>query len=301
MTPLLDNEGHALAAEVSRVFPQWGMDRLTRIATGLEATVFRGEARALGPLALKVPLVRYIENDNDRGLDARDLLHQDAFFFEHSKKHHLPTPQFVALHFGQAVDFLAYRYVQTDTSTCSAEKVGRLVRCLHDTPLPNFIPVAHRGQPKVEETLARLTHERLSTIRRLSNQASPDVSLEVLTAAMTSYAAPRSLLHMDIRASNLLCADGAVVALIDWSNAVLADPLFELSRMAEYGFPMDGLIRGYGRDVFAERPVLAVIAARLYTAAMLTVVFLSEAPDKDRAAVCIDRIQTLLDDFVTAS
>ena len=301
MTVLKDLDEVALTEKINRVFPGCGrLGRLTKIETGLEATVFRAETGAFGPLTLKVPRVRFIENENDHGLDARDLLRQDALAFQHLRKHHFPVPQFVALEFTPEIDFLAYRYIDADGAGCSAETVGRLVRHLHDTPLPDFLPVAHRGHNQVEGIVAGLTHQRLEATERISQWTLPDVTMEALHSALISYPARRSFLHMDIRAANVLCINGAVMALIDWSNALLADPLLELARIAEYGWPMAETIRGYGEDVFQQAPVAAVLAARLYTASMLAVVFLSEAPDKQRASAAMVRVRTLLEEFVAA-
>jgi Phosphotransferase enzyme family len=61
--------------------------------------------------------------------------------------------------------------------------------------------------------------------------AAPPV--ERLTAVLASRPAGR-LVHLDVRASNLRCAGGAVRNLLDWSNALIGDPAMELGRLAEY-------------------------------------------------------------------
>jgi Phosphotransferase enzyme family len=284
--------------EIRRCFPEWGAGPAAAVASGLEATVYRVETRALGALALKVPLSRYVENDNDQGLDARDLLRQDGAAAAHLCAQGLPAPEIVALHLGDAIDFLAYRFVEIDGAPASPEKVGHLIRRLHDAPLPGFLPVAHRGRAQVEPTLAALTYERLKAVRRISGEALPDVPEEVLRAALEGHRGRRSLLHMDVRAANLLCKGGEVAALIDWSNALVADPILELARIAEYGDPIDRVLAGYGEDALARAPAEAVLASRLYTAVMLAVVFLSEAPDPGRAPAAVARVRALLGELV---
>jgi hypothetical protein len=289
----------SLAKEIQIKFPEWEAGYPRHVTTGLEAAIFCVETVRFGPLAIKVPLSRHINNDNDRGLDARHLLRQDAQIFEHLGQHGFRVPDLVALYFGTTLDFLAYRYVQTDGSLPAPGAVGRLLSALHEVPLPEFVPVAHRGQACVETLLAKLTHERLEAVRRLSGVALRVPSFEVFREALTSYPLRRSLLHMDARAANLLCRRGMVVALIDWSNALVADPVLELARIAEYGWPMAEVNCGYGRNLFPDVPQKAVLASRLYTAAMLAVVFLAEAPDAKRGRVKVKRVRTLLDEFLT--
>ncbi len=282
-------------------FPEWKVVNISLLAAGIEATAFRAETKAIGPLAIKVPLSRNIDNDNDQGLDARDLLRQDAMLFEHLRRYNLPAPEPIALHIGEPIDFLAYRYVVEEGAQCSAETVGRLVRRLHQIPLPAFVPVAHRRRDCVEQILAELTLNRLRKVQLLSRRSLPQITSEAFRSALECPRRNRSLLHMDVRASNLLCMGGNVTALIDWSNALLADPIIELARIDEYGWPMHEVWKGYGRDVFKEAPALVVLAARLYTAAMLAVVFLSEAPDPARADAAVERVRKLLGEFAAAS
>jgi aminoglycoside phosphotransferase (APT) family kinase protein len=82
---------------------------------------------------------------------------------------------------------------------------------------------------------------------------------------------------------------GRIVALIDWSNAVVGPRALEFARVAEYGEEL------LGPDEVAalEAGGSWATALRLDTAVMLAVVFLSEAPDPERAAPAIERVRSL--------
>jgi aminoglycoside phosphotransferase (APT) family kinase protein len=101
--------------------------------------------------------------------------------------------------------------------------------------------------------------------------------------------AASSLLHLDLRAANLLVRRGGIRAVIDWSNSMVGDPALELARTAEYarlaenGLDYADFVRGY--TTVRPHPVRSAACWELYrldAAAMLAVVFNSEAPDPVR-------------------
>lgn len=271
------------------------------VASGLEATIHRVQTRAYGTLAIKMFASRAIDNDNDQGLDSRDFLRQDALAFEHLVGCGLPAPRVIALHFGASIDFLAYSFVETDGTHCSPAEMGKLARRLHEAPLPGFMPVAHRGNDRFEGTAAALICRRLDVVRCLSALDLPEISEARLASSLSTSAGSRALLHMDLRPANVLCVGGRAVAWIDWSNAVIANPVLELARIGEYGLPFDEIVAGYGHDPLEAVPPSTMIAARLYTAVMLAVLYLSEAPDAERAVDAVKRVRELLLAFDAAA
>jgi hypothetical protein len=286
-----------LAREIADCFPDWGASGLSTVASGLEATVYRVETRRHGPVAVKVFAERTIHNDNDRDLDARELLRQDSVLFEHLLAHGLPAPRVIALHFGASIDFFAYSFVETDGHGCSAREIGGLVRHLHRTPLPPCLPIAHRGNQRFEPVAAELIHARTGVVRRKAGGALPEIDTTEVEASLDAVRGPRALLHMDVRPANILCRGGRVEAWIDWSNAIAAHPVFEMARIAEYGLDYDEVIAGYGDDPLASVAPATATAARIYTAAMLAVVHLSEAPDPARASAAVARLRALMEQF----
>jgi hypothetical protein len=290
-----------LQEEITRGFPEWKLSNLRLLATGLEAEVFLAETALFGSVSVKVPLVRFIDNANDQGLDARDLLKQDAASFLHLRKHGMPAPECLAVHFGKTLDFLAYRYIETDAYPCTAEMLGGFLRRLHELPLPNFIPVAHRSQERVEHVLATLTLERLKSCQSLIDTKLPIVGFGRLRAAFLELRKQHAFLHMDCREPNLLCLNGMIVSVIDWSNALLAHPVIEIARVVEYGWSYDEVIRGYGCNPFLTVSATALNAAKLYSTSMLALVFLSEAPDVQKGKKAVQRLKEVLDNFASAS
>ncbi|MDQ2873732.1 MAG: phosphotransferase [Actinomycetota bacterium] len=109
-----------------------------------------------------------------------------------------------------------------------------------------------------------------------------------------------SLLHLDVRRANIRCHDGRVGALLDWSNALQADPLLEFGRLTEFArlpenqLNMTDLRAGYA--VHAEPPPhtgpLALLC-QLDAAVMLALVFLSESPDPAQAEAAVSRVLQL--------
>jgi aminoglycoside phosphotransferase (APT) family kinase protein len=98
---------------------------------------------------------------------------------------------------------------------------------------------------------------------------------------------------MDIRPDNMIGASGRVLALVDWSNTLLGPPELELCRIFEYGALSHDFLRGYGANLLANVPEPVLAAYRLYTATMLAVVFLSQAPDRAQAATALQRVVDL--------
>ena len=99
---------------------------------------------------------------------------------------------------------------------------------------------------------------------------------------------------MDFRQANVLSRGGHVVAVLDWENALIGDAALELARVAEYGCLNPEFLKGYGNpEPFSQVPHLSELAYRLDAAVMLAVVFLSEAPNRNRARRCIKRVRDL--------
>lgn len=285
-----------LSSELQACFPEWRAGEPVFVASGVEAAIFRVATPDHGPLALKVFADHGIHNDNDSGLDARDLLQQDREVFLHLHRCGLPAPHVVGLHVGR-LSFLAYRFVDTDALPVPVSSIGRLVGALHRAGTPEFRPVAHRGSEAFEPVAASLIDARLAAVRRLAGIDLPRVDVSAWERNLAMAQGPRTLLHMDVRPANFLCHSGRVQAWIDWSNAIVAHPVLELARIVEFGLALDDILAGYGEDPCADVRPATWTAARVYTAAMLAVVHLSEVPDRARAEAAVSHLATLLDRF----
>ena len=104
------------------------------------------------------------------------------------------------------------------------------------------------------------------------------------------------LLHMDLRPANYLCRRNRLMGLIDWSNALIAAPMLELARIAEYGGLSPAFATGYQLtpDMTAALDRETGIACRLYTAAMLCVLFWAQLQHREQAERQIIRLEELL-------
>jgi hypothetical protein len=273
----------------------WDPDTLVYVARGLENHVMKVLDRQGRGIAVRVPIRRYVENDNDRGVDSRDLLRQERDLLAHLWPLGFPVPRPRALFFdetGEGADFLAAEFIDGDHCTVSDHEIGRLVSRLHAGPVPALVPVAQR-LPTLEDTLAHLIVKRSQALQRLTGSALA-VPTEAAIADVLRWKSERCvLLHMDVRPDNVIGASGRVLALVDWSNALVGPPELELCRISEYGALSHHFLRGYGADLLANVPEPVLVAYRLYTATMLAIVFLSEAPDRGQAAAAVQRVVDL--------
>lgn len=289
-----------LRSSIASFDPAWSHGRISYLGGGIESFVFRLRLPTGTEIALKVPMARYIENDNDQGLDAFDLLRQEFALASYLGDHKIPVPAPVGLHLPDAEEslgFLASEYIVSDRSKLASGDLGALLRKLHRIPPPSFRPVAQRLD-SWEETVALLIRHRSDAVERLVGVQLPNISCEQLHVVLKSERASVSLLHMDLRPENILCLRGKIGALIDWSNSLVGPPDLELYRLAEYGAWDRALQEQYGTPIKGDGdddPLSLVY--RLYTATMLAVVFLSEAPDPVRSRLSVTRVRELYRDL----
>jgi aminoglycoside phosphotransferase (APT) family kinase protein len=266
-------------------------------AVGLESRIYRAHCR-VGDFAIKIPLAKLISNDNDQGIDSKDLLQQEFLLQQYLRGMEFPVPEPYALLSGDfptglpPAGVLIYRFVETDSAPLSMKSFGAVMAHLHSLPTPDLVPVAQRAA-SLEETLADLILRRMSTVMRLSARPFPMPNRLRLLTLLRDAGRQRSMLHMDARPANLLTWRGEVVALLDWSNFLIGPPVLELCRIAEYGYLDETFLEGYGRNPLAEIPRGTELALRSYTSSMLAIVFLSESPDAVRAAEAVARASEL--------
>jgi len=286
--------GDAVLAAVRARWPEWEVDALAPVGAGLEFTVYRAVAVGHGEVAIRVPHARWISNANDPMIDARDLLAQEWAILTALHARGLPVPAPIACATGageDGLDLLVTAFVGSDGTEPDPREAGALLAALHALEPPVARTVVQFDRP-LAALLAERTARRVGVAASLTGEAIDGPSVERLETAIGTPA-PTSLLHLDFRPANLLCRDGRIAAVIDWSNALVGDPALELARVAESGLLDDAFIGGYGRDPFAGVPRDRELAYRLDTAAMLAVVFLSEAPDPALARHHVERVVEL--------
>lgn len=283
-----------VAAVLAAAHPGW-RGALMPVGRGLEAGVFRADLEPFGAVAIKAPWRRFPGGSYGPEVDCRELLRQEHALASWAGRLGVPVPAPVALHEADEQDCLISGYVDNDGSEPDAAAVGRLLTVPHEAPPPDLVPAAHGGFATVGGMIAGRIARRIESLETLMGERLPRGHLD---PAMLGDALPdgrRSLLHMDLRPVNLRCRDGRIVAVFDWSNAVIGDPAFELARMHESGTLTDAVLDAYGtRDWSAHLPEIARIAYHLDAALLLAIVFRIGDPDPDGAARATARVRELL-------
>jgi hypothetical protein len=280
-----------LTGELQRFYGDIRLTDITVIGQGLEAVVCRASAEPFGDVAIRLPWLRQESNENDPSVDHRQILRQEAALARHLKEHGVPVPDIHLLHVDGDLDFLISSYVPHDDSQVSGEAMGAMLRRLHNCPLPDALPYGQGAD--LPDVLAERISRRLHVVERHTGIA---LHLrEGWSDPLRWPGAGRRILHMDYRPANILRRQGAIRALVDWSNLLFGDPALELARVAEYGHVDRAFLDGYGHDnVFGALPPGLEVLYRLDTSVMLAVVFLSEAPDPCLAGVQVRRVQELV-------
>ena len=287
-----------LEEALSTRYPEWGIRWVKFAGVGLEMVIFRAQSDVFGDLAIRVPVKRWINNDNDQNIDSRELLKQEASLATHVAKCGISTPEVIALHVGEddsELDFLVSRFVENDRSEPNDEDVGKLVQALHSCSPPIFRCVAQGDS--LANTIAMRILRRAKVVERLTNVSLGVPSYDYMVDALSVIEdGTPSLLHMDIRPGvNLLTMSGYIVALIDWANALIGHRGLELARIEEYGLLTPGFLKGYRKtQEVVDIDHIAMDVCRLDTAIMLCVVFLSESPCRSMAEKAMARIGHLL-------
>lgn len=284
-----------LQTSLSRYDPALSKGELTYLGSGIESRLFK-LSLSDREIAIKVPMVRFIENDNDQGLDAFDLLRQEYAIAEYLSHQGFPVAAPYSLHLPDHPDglgFLAMQFIECDRSVPSLHDLGAMVASLHAVRPPEIVPVAQRLDTW-QKTVSHLIKQRTEVVQKLTAQPIWSPSQEILAEVLSEDRDAVALLHMDVRLDNILCKEKEILALVDWSNALIGPPRLELYRIAEYGLFGPEFAAGYGRKILDDDATEALsLAYRLYTATMLAVVFLSEAPDPVKAENWVARVTVL--------
>lgn len=287
-----------VAAAIGAAHPGWDRE-LATVGQGLEAAVFRAALPGLGTVAVKAPWRRFPGGGYTADIDCRALLRQERVLAEWAAGLGLPVAAPLALHETEAQDLLVSAYVEDDGAGPDDTAFGRLLRRMHAAPPPDIVPVAHGPSGDLATQVAGRIRHRIERLAELGERL-PQPDPEALRAALPTPR--RSLLHMDLRPVNLRCRSGRILAVIDWSNAVIADPALELARMAEAGTLTDGILDAYGgRDWAAGLPAATRAVFALDATLLLAIVFRVADPDAERAARMSARARELLAAFPSAT
>lgn len=283
-----------LQVELKRNYHSWNVTNLEFAGAGVEFVVCRADSTEFGPIAIKVPWNRWISTNNDGLLDTRDLLQQEATLSSHLRLYGVATPEVYALHVGDSgFDFLVSKFVEHDQSYPNMYELGQLVRTIHDSRIPDT-PLVMQGKLPFDEMLADRLVRRLKIVEKLSRVQLNPPEVDCVCVMLKSTDSTNRILHMDVRPENVLTQNSSVIAIVDWTNALIGNAALELARIAEYGHLDSEFLVGYGDpDVLSRLPRRVEILYRLDTAVMLAVVFFSGQANPNRAKTQIQRVVKL--------
>lgn len=271
-----------------------GLRNVVLVGEGLEFSVFRAESPAYGVVALRVPKEAVYQNVNDPYVEASALLRQEWALLTHLAGSGAPVPEpYELLEIDGQVALLS-SYVDDDNSEADPHAVGHALAVLHSVSPPEITTVAQEGLSTPELLgcrIARRWYEARKLVPTLPELTRQPTLIDI---ARGLGRFPPSLLHLDVRGSNLRVWRGELLAFVDWSNALVGPAAIDLYRIAENEKPDPAFLRGYAE----VRPVPQLSMAeelllRLDAAVMLALVFLSEAPDAQRASRSVRRITEL--------
>jgi hypothetical protein len=269
---------------------KWQAAGLREAGAGVTFLVCRAETAPFGTVAIRVPWTGHHVSDNDAGIASRQLLWQEAGVAAHVGAHGIAAPKVHALHRGDdGFDFMVSEFMVADGSPPDARAFGRLMRAVHTCPPPT-VPLVEQTDQPFDRTIAARIARRGAVFARLTGLALALPSRAAMATLLEPGSARRSLLHMDARPENLFTREGRIIAIADWANALIGDPALELARMEEWGHPGGEFLAGYGEArPFGALPPAAECLYRPDAVLVLAIVFLSVAPDAERARPLVAR------------
>ncbi|MFI1421952.1 phosphotransferase family protein [Streptomyces sp. NPDC020731] len=150
------------------------------------------------------------------------------------------------------------------------------------------------GVSWADYVVGRLGDRLDAAARYCAPLATPAVLRRAAEVAQGRSAHAVSLLHLDLRATNVCVHEGRIAAVIDVANAIVGDPLFELARIRSYGLLTESFCKGYGISADeVDRYGAALDVYEVDTAALLTTVAAEEIHDDELLATSRTRLEEL--------
>lgn len=295
----LDNP-ELFAKVITSLETQLNTSGIHKIGMGNEFYILRADLLS-GPAVIKVPKDKMFSNVNDALIDSRALLDQEFALMRYVRAvgvTQIPEP-IADIEEAEGFGAIIMTYVPSDDSIPDEYALGALLATIHSIEAPP-ITLSAQENSEIPELISTRLHRRWRELTRLVNTlpSLPDPS--TLMKALEPIRNMKQLLHMDFRCVNFRMQNGKVVALLDWSNALIGHPSLELARVAETGETGAQFLEGYA-SVLAPPTVSESIETifRLDTATMLALVFLAEDPDPLRSPKAVARVQDLLHKLIT--
>lgn len=273
---------------------------VTPAGQGLEFVVHRAVSPTHGQVAVRVPRYHVYRFPGRKPFGAIRSLQQEWRICAYLHPRGFPVAEPLALLETRAGPVLVSRFLPGDQRGLDSGQVGNLLARLHAiAPPPGLTPLDHDGH-RVAEAVARRLSRRWGQMRQYLPDLPEEPSVEVATRALDPIGRTAALLHLDMRACNLLTEKTQITGWVDWTCAMVGHPGVELARLAEYAqLPENGLSERDVRAGYRRRTSLPVLEpaldalVRLDTVLMLGVIFFSYAPDRRRQDWARARIEEL--------
>lgn len=213
----------------------------------------------------------------------------------------VPVPDVVKVHRATVADepswMLQQRIHHDETAEIPLRQLGQLTRLIH-----GIHPAGDLLKPPAEWAAAfwRRLEQRLQAAAPYCQGLNIDGIAGALPWLEKRAAASTSLLHMDLRTTNICVQDTKIVAIIDAANCIVGDPLLELGRIRAYGYLGDEFMAGYGGPTWTQAELNLLDVYELDTAALLTVVGIEEVNDPDLHAFQRHRVMQLQEQIMCA-
>jgi aminoglycoside phosphotransferase (APT) family kinase protein len=270
------------------------------IGIGVEFAVFAADDAHGVAWALRIPRRLDYRTPNNPGVSATALQHQEKELAAWAADNGIPAARPQRLVSVGQTPVLVTQLCADDGSPVEGRALGAILARIHAAPPPKVALVAQRSLT-VPQLIPYRLHERYAALRQRFGDLPQLPDNHALADRLRAGQTTEALTHLDIRRQNILTVAGTPTALIDWANALLADPLLEIARIVEYaalaenGLTLVDILQGYADaggtlDIGSARWNVF----RLDTAVMLAVVFLCVAPDQQRMDMFLGRIRNLL-------
>jgi aminoglycoside phosphotransferase (APT) family kinase protein len=270
------------------------------IAEGLEFTVYRATSAHYGQVVLRIPKHKVFQNVNDPNINAGDLIRQEEEIYNLLSSGPVPVPKAYGYYEIDGQPAMVCEYIDADGTEASTSEIGRVTALIHSTPLPEGAKdmklVAMEGTNIMDALVKRMTRRFKQFVKAEPNSESwipGEATLRPIAEQLRRL--PDCLLHMDFRDVNFRVRLGRIVAVFDWTNALVGPAIVDVCRILEYGeIPGEEFLAAYKAVRHLEQvSPLEETFLRLDAALMLALVFISEAPNPERRETSIRRVEEL--------
>ncbi|WP_096155395.1 phosphotransferase family protein [Bacillus sp. FJAT-45066] len=269
-------------------FPEWNIQQVTYVGSGVVNAVFLVKEKNLGMLAVRTPW--NIEGDLDKAYS----LKKEAEIARHCFKYNIPVPKVHKLILSEEISFLVSDFVSGDDSSVSSFDIGQLVSNIHNVPIDD-LKIIDQNNRSLSNIISHRVTERNNEFSKLTNKKVMLPNTEELEGILNKADSIHSLLHLDVRPPNIIAANGKIKSIIDWDNAFIGHPIMDLMRISETWELHGGdFLKGYGNDSIIENTEEVIqLIYRLDTALMLVILFRSMIKDTEKANYYMKRVEFL--------